>query len=55
MITKQDIDKIMQWCFKNNTINFKNYGIELAILDGGWVNVIQLKEFLESIKCKRKK
>jgi hypothetical protein len=50
MITQKDIDKIMQWCFQNNTIKFKNTNLELAILDGGWVNVIQLKTFLESIK-----
>ena len=50
MITKDDINKIMQWCFQNNTIEFKNTGLKLAILDGGWVNVIKLKEFLDSIQ-----
>jgi len=52
MITQQDIDKIMKWCFQNNTIKFKNTSLELAILDGGWVNVISLKNMLESIKEK---
>ena len=49
MITKKDINKIMEWCYKNNTIEFPNSGMRLAILDGGWVNVIKLNEFLKTI------
>ncbi len=49
MITKNDIIKIMDWCYKNNTIKFKNTNMRLAVLDGGWVNCIELKSFLDSI------
>ena len=35
MITEQDIEKIMQWCYKNNMIEFKNSQMKLGILDGG--------------------
>ena len=44
---KKIIGSIMEYCWKNNTIKFKNSPIKLAILDGGWVNVIKLREFLE--------
>jgi hypothetical protein len=52
MITKKDFDKIMEFCYKNNTIEFKNIDMRLAILDGGWVNVIKLRKFLETLKEK---
>ena len=52
MITQKDIDKIMEFCYKNNTIKFQNSPLRLALLDGGWTNVLELKEFLESIKEK---
>ena len=53
-MNKKDIDKIMEWCYKNNTIKFKNSNLRLAVLDGGWVNVIELKEFLDEIKGDKK-
>ena len=49
-MNKKDIDKIMEYCYSNNTIKFKNSNLKLAILDGGWVNVLQLKEFLNSME-----
>lgn len=52
MITDREIDKIMNWCYKNNIIELKNSKLRLALADGGWVNVIKLKEFLESIREK---
>jgi len=36
------IKLIKEWTFKNNTIKFKNSNLGLAVLDGGWVNVIEL-------------
>ena len=48
-MNKKDIDKIMEWCHQNNTIKFKELKLELAVLDGGWVNVLQLKAFLDSM------
>ncbi len=45
----KDIEIIMNWCYKNNTFEFKNSGMKLAVLDGGWVNCIKLKEFLEGM------
>jgi len=41
------VDSILEFCSQNNTIEFKNSKLRLAILDGGWVNVLKLKEFLE--------
>jgi hypothetical protein len=59
MITKKDIDKIMEFCYENNTIPMKdlfkdmpNSKLSLAVTDGGWVNVINLKNFLESMEKK---
>ena len=39
---KEFIRLIKEWTFKNNTIKFKNSNLGLAVLDGGWVNVIEL-------------
>lgn len=49
-MNKKDIDKIMEWCYENNTIPMKDSNLRLAILDGGWVNVIELKSFLDSME-----
>ena len=49
-VIMSEIDKIMEYCYSNNTIKFKNSNLELAVLDGGWVNVLQLKEFLNSME-----
>jgi hypothetical protein len=46
-MNREDFDKIMEFCYKNNTIEFKNSPLKLAILDGGWVNVMKLQRFLE--------
>lgn len=46
---KEEFEKIMEWCYKNNTIQFKETEMRLAILDGGWVNVIKLQQFLEGL------
>lgn len=48
-MNKKDIDKIMEWCYQNNTIKFKELNLKLAVLDGGYVNVIELREFLKTI------
>ena len=48
-LTNEQIEKIMNWCYKNNTIEFKNTTMRLAILDGGWVNVIKLGKFLKEL------
>ena len=49
-------EKIMDWCYKNNTIPMKDLfkdlndsKLELAISDGGWINVSRFKEFLDTI------
>jgi len=47
-LTKEQIEEIMGWCYKNNTIEFKDSKLRLAILDGGWVNCIKLRDFLEA-------
>lgn len=59
MITEKDIHVILNWCYKNNTIPMKelfkdmpNSKLNLCVMDGGWVNVIKLKNFLENIKEK---
>ena len=59
MITEKDIDNIMEFCYKNNTIpmkdlfkNLPNSKFNLCVTDGGWCNCIKLKNFLESIKEK---
>ena len=49
-LSKEQIDEIMNWCYKNNTIEFYGSKLRLAVLDGGWVNVIKLKKFLENEK-----
>lgn len=46
---QQDIDKIMEFCYKNNILEIKNSKLRLALTDGGWVNVLKLKAFLESL------
>ena len=46
-LTKKQIEEIMDFCYKNNTIKFRNSNIRLAILDGGYVNCIELRKFLE--------
>jgi len=43
---KKIVSQIMKWCYKNNTIKFKDSKIQLAVTDGGWVNVLELQEFL---------
>ena len=49
-LTNEQIEEIMKWCFKNNAIEFKNTTMRLAILDGGWVNVIKLEKFLKELE-----
>ena len=44
---KKFINEIENWCYKNNTIPIKNSRLKLAITDGGWVNVIQLMNFIK--------
>ena len=48
-LTNGQIEEIMDWCRKNNTIEFKNTTMRLAILDGGWVNVPKLEKFLKEM------
>ena len=49
-LTKEQIEEIMEFCYKNNTFEFKNSKMRLAVLDGGWVNCIKLRSFLEDKK-----
>ena len=49
-LTKEQIEEIMDFCYKNNTFEFKNSKMRLAVLDGGWVNCIKLRDFLENKK-----
>lgn len=44
------IEEIMNWCYKNNTIPFQDSNIQLCSTDGGWINVLKLKKFLEERK-----
>jgi hypothetical protein len=46
-LTKEQIEEIMDFCDKNNMIEFKNSKLKLGITDGGYVNLIKLKDFLE--------
>ena len=41
------INSIMEHCWSNNTIKFKNTNLRLAITDGGWVNCIELHDYLK--------
>ena len=47
---KELIEDIMDWCYKNNTIKTKYPNLNLLTTDGGWVNVLELKKFLEEKK-----
>ena len=44
---KEFIKIIEDWCYKNNTIKIPNTNLKLAITDGGWVNVIELINFIK--------
>ena len=46
-LTQKQIDEILEYCYKNNNFEFLDSKLRLAVLDGGWVNVIKLKSFLE--------
>jgi len=46
-LTKEQIDEIMEFCYQNNTITTKYPDLRLMTLDGGWVNVLELRKFLE--------
>lgn len=48
-MNQKDIDKIMNWCYKNNTLKFKNSKLELMTTDGGWINVLELNKFLKGM------
>ena len=41
------ISQIMEWCYKNNTIKFKESKLRLATTDGGWIYVLELQKFLK--------
>ncbi len=41
------IASIMDYCYKNNTIKFKNCNLKLAVTNGGWINVSDLHNFLK--------
>jgi len=47
-LTKKQIEEIMDYCYKNNTIETKYPHLKIAITDGGWVNVMKFQRFLES-------
>ena len=49
-LTKEQLDKIMEWCYRNNSVKFKKSNLKLVVLDGGYVNVLELKSFLEGLK-----
>ena len=42
---KKLIETIRDWCYKNNT--FQVGHLKLGTTDGGWVNVLKLKAFLD--------
>ena len=44
---KKIIASILDFCHHNNTLEFKDSKMKLAVLDGGHVNVIKLKNYLE--------
>ena len=51
---RQAKKKILDWCWKNNTIPIKEINgvkssLHLATLDGGWVNVLRLQELLDEV------
>jgi hypothetical protein len=59
--TDSIIQEIMDWCYKNNTVplksmhpELKNSKLSLATLDGGWINVLRLKKFLDGRKSEAK-
>jgi|LGVF01.2.fsa_nt_gb hypothetical protein len=43
------INELREWTYKNNTIEFKDSKMKLAILDGGWVNVIKLHNKIDEL------
>jgi len=47
-MNKKDIEHIMNWCYKNNTVKLLNSNLRLATTDGGWVNVLELRKFLNN-------
>jgi hypothetical protein len=49
-------DDILEWCYKNNSIKIKYSKLALLTTDGGWVNVLELKDFMENkLKSEEKK
>lgn len=51
---KKIIATILDWCYKNNSIPMKDLfkdlsesKLELCVTDGGWINVLKFKSFLE--------
>ena len=44
---KEFIEEVETYCYKNNTIPMKDTNLKLAILDGGWVNVMNLMNFIK--------
>lgn len=55
------VEEIRQWCYQNNTIPmkevFKDYkgNLQLASLDGGWVNVLKLEAFMAKLLEEKEK
>jgi len=47
-MNKEDVETIMDYCHSNNTIKFKNTSLRLCITDGGWVNCLELRTFLDA-------
>jgi len=48
--------KIMDWCYKNNSIPMKDLNpylkdskLRLCTTDGGWINLFNLRRFLETL------
>ncbi len=48
--------KILDWCYKNNTIPVKDFysylrdsKLRLCTTDGGWINLLNLQRFLDTI------
>lgn len=45
---------ILDWCYKNNMIPMKDVNLRLGVTDGGWINVLKLKFFLDGTTQKIK-
>ena len=46
---QKKVEELRKWIWKNNTIPLKGTNLNLATMDGGWVNGLKLGEAIDRI------